>query len=321
MPRPSHLQDTVPWAIFAAAVLAACGGGDPGKSRSGDSSPTLDSAADTGEACEPVLAPPVDGCFTVVETDNNGDGRLPELVRTQYAADGQVSSTDFRSGDTVDTGTFCHTEWTGEQRTALVCAGSSSYRYDYAYEDGLLVEQTYDAARDGVLDKRWVYTYNGDGQPTEIAVDDDVDGTPDALQTLAYDGDHLVEETWDYTLNGTADYVRTLTWDGELLTQEVVDTNGDGTPDRTHTWTYNAWGQPLSLESDTTGDGAVDTTQHWTYAGCALDSSFETNLAGERERVTYTFDDQGRELFRIEDWGDDGELDRIYATTWQCPGL
>ena len=322
--------------------LAACGlswcslscGSDPGKgadsARDGRPADTRDTAVDT---CAPLAKIDLRGCLEVQESDPEGDGRWPEVTRIQYDASGRELSRDLRGGEAPDTEVICRTSWEGDRLTEERCAGASLYRYTYEYDtDGHLVGQIYDASDDGSVDRRWTYVTDSDGQVIEASSDDDDDGIADAMQTFSWDSaGRMTEETWDYTLDGSIDYRRTLVWadsssgpgtvseDG-LLMDELEDMDGDGTNDRHTTWTYDELDRPELQQRFDNGASTPTETVVWTYAGCMLDVVTTTDAGGSRTDVAWVFDDRGRPSYRIEDWNGDGAPDRLWATTWTCPG-
>ncbi len=308
--------------LWAMLIVFSCA--SSGKSPS-DQTTSPDTAADSGGAaldCAAYLTPDIAGCLQVDEYDENADTRWPDLTRRQYDDLSRLLSWDVRGGESPDTELVCGNRWTGDILVDEWCRGTSNYQYTNLYDtQGKPSGREYDAGADGTLDKVWTYTLDANDRIVEVTVDDDVDGTPDALQTFTWDeSGHLVRETWDYTYNGVADYIRSLEWDGDNLLVEHFDTNGDGIDDRRTEWAYNENGQPVdSWEFEGDNTQASEST-HWTYDGCALVEEVTASLAGSVTRTQWGQDERGRTTSRIEDWDEDGVADRIWVTTYQCPG-
>jgi len=313
--------------------LAGCGS-DTGKGSDTSGGPGPQDSQDTASSsCGPIEEVDVSGCLEIIEADPDGDARWPDLTRIQYDGDGRELSRDFRGGDAPNTELVCRTTWDGALLTEERCGGASIYRYAYTYDSaGHPVSQVYDAGDDGSVDRRWVYVTDGDGNVIEATSDDDDDGTANAMQAFAWDADgRLIEETWDYTLDGAIDYRRTLVWaDGNfgmgtasedgLLMEQLEDSDGDGTDDRHTVWTYDELDRPTEQQRFDNGSSTPAETTRWTYAGCALDLATTTDAGGNRTEVAWVFYDNGRTQYQIEDWDADGSPDRMWATTWQCPG-
>jgi len=137
------------------------------------------------------------------------------------------------------------------------------------------------------------YTYNGDGQPTSIAISGA--GGASSTQTLAYDD--LGRVTSDQLANAsgtvTASYAYGYDANGNVVSQTVNLPNNPA--DGTHTYAYD---QADRLTSWTTPSGAA-TTYGWDNAGNRTQAGSATYTYNQRNELTggpqgsYTWDAEG----------------------------
>ena len=75
-----------------------------------------------------------------------------------------------------------------------------------------------------------------------------------------------------------------------------IEPYGDGSPNEITTYTYNAQGDPLTLNYDINADGKVDRRYTCSYGpeGNLLAESYDTDADGTADRIyTYSYDESG----------------------------
>jgi len=92
-----------------------------------------------------------------------------------------------------------------------------------------------------------------------------------------------------------------------------IDAYGGG-PNEITTYTYNARGDPLTLNYDINTDGKVDRRYSYSYGpgGNLLVESYDIDADGAADRIdSYSYDAHGRLLTRSRDTDGDGSADEI----------
>lgn len=310
------------------AALAACTASAPvGDSASSQTDGTPDSAADTdtgvGEDCSATVAPSLRGCIVTEWSDPDGNGRYPEVRRTQLDAEGRWVSRDYRNPNDEEDFSVCGATWHhSDAPGAEWCIGSSLYTYTWEYDaNNHPTRKLYDAGNDGILDKSWTYTTDEAGDIIFEEQDEDVDGTLDA--TLRYHRDserRVTREEWDYNADGVIDYARSYVYDPSgNLTVYGVDRDGDGILDERTNHTYAPDGRLLESSTDEDGDGTGDASAEYRYEDCRLAEQQTRSSDGVRGRTLYSWTPDGRLDRTGSDWNADGTIDSEAWYAYACP--
>lgn len=215
-----------------------------------------------------------------------------------------------------------------------------------AYKDQCIKERDGDA--DGIVEDRWIYTYDANGNIVTEDHDYGADGTIAYRITYTFDadGNMVVKETDDYA-DGTVEQRHTYTYDadGNMLTVEFppdgrvvysYDADGNrltewqdlvnvgGRLDAYYFFYYDAYGNLLTEEQDVDGDGTVDFRHSYAYTydadGNVLTEVVDLNDDGTVVRYTYTYDADGNVLTMDRDLDADGVLERRTTYTYNADG-
>lgn len=295
----------------------------PGAGAGGTDGDTPPPDTGTPEDCSDTPVPSLRGCIVTEWNDPDGNGRYPEVRRTQYDEEGRRVSEDYRNPNDEEDFSICGVTWHHDAFPAEEwCIGSTLYTYSWEYNElNHPVKKTYDAGSDGILDKAWTYTVDDAGDIVFEEQDEDVDGTLDATLRYFRDSERRVtREEWDYNADGVIDYARSYVYDPEgNLKVFGVDRDGDGTLDERTNHTYADDGRLLESSTDEDGDGSGDATAEYRYDNCRLAELQTRSSDGVRGRVLYSWTPDGRLDRTGSDWNADGMLDAEAWYAYACP--
>ena len=306
---------------LASFMLAGCGTSDTGPDSAHDTSSI---GGTDSQECITEAPDHWPGCLIMERSDPEGDGRHHDELRTLHDGLGRVVSTDRRAARDFDDWALCGNTWLDatESISEEWCIGRSAYAYTWTHDDqGHPTGKTYDAGRDGVPDREWVFETDDEGRVITSLQDQDLDGETDSINTFEYDTDgHVLREAWDYDADGVEDYIRVYTYDpdGNLLTEET-DSDADGVLDDLVTWARDERGNPLERIEDENADGSVDLKTIWTWSDCKVQEVEERDIDGNRVRKTYAYDASHRRTEEMTDTNGDGVPESTRTWEYRCP--
>jgi len=118
--------------------------------------------------------------------------------------------------------------------------GIPEERFDYVYENELLIRSEHDVGLNGVVDNVRSFVFDNAGNLTTENIDDGNDG--------------VVDRKIEYLSNSAGVYAGAN-----------VDRDNDGIPDESQRFNYNSSGQITGIEIDVDGDGIADTVTRFIY--------------------------------------------------------
>jgi hypothetical protein len=136
--------------------------------------------------------------------------------------------------------------------------GSVDWRYGYAWDGDLLVEQSYDDFADGLAVLSYTYTYDAEGRTTYAA--SALDGTFTTFTGYEWQDSGVLAYRYDVDADGVWDMV-TLYNARAAVMYESVDAAGDGTIDSIRTFDVDARTRRIGATTDTLGDGVLEYEQ------------------------------------------------------------
>jgi hypothetical protein len=236
-----------------------------------------------------------------VETDENADGTLDEIVQAEYNEFGEVVAEreDSNADNIVDSIT--------------------AREYD---ERGNEVLEARDDNANGVND--WLFSRQYDALDRVIREDLDSDGNGISERTTIFEydeGGNLVRTAIDANMDGTFEDVARQTYDadGNLIRSER-DTDGDGMPNSIETFEYDANGNEILSERDENADNIIDqrTTNTYDSEGNLIRTEFDENADDMIEQILHQteFDAAGNVLRIESDNNADGVIDAIITASY-----
>ena len=282
------------------------------------------------------------------EADNDGDGAVDGLSRTQYLATGDMQLTFFdddNDGDNevlvvldYDAGgnleRVSHYEGAnvgGIQRITLDALGrlrrieldeggdgSIEQRVTYTRDaEGLVRRREYDEGANGTIDSVDVLSYDARGVQRSLASDEDNDGTND--RTIRHDaqGRQILEEE-DGDLDGNLDVRITTTYDDVARTKvRATDQGANGTNDQIEFTIFDERGNRVLFEVDDDANGQADQRTTFIRTADQVVEEFDREADDIIEsRTTTILNGAGNGIEFVEDTNADGTPESVEITRW-----
>lgn len=182
---------------------------------------------------------------------------------------------------------------------AVAVLGKTTFEYNSSDQ---LVREIADGPNGQIIKK--LYQYNLDGMVIRVTGGGDT-------ETREYNNGELYRKSIDYASDGKIDRITLIEWSGGLITKTIDDIDSDGQGDVEWVNTYDALNRLVISESPVGISYYLYNERGWMY-------SYRIEQgAGDRIRVTYKYDDEGR-LVRLEiEDTDSGPSFREYQN--DCP--
>ncbi len=247
-----------------------------------------------------------EGRLLASEYDFDGDGGVDASIRSTFDLHGRLERAEYDSdGDFIP------------DRT-------TSYGYDAV---GNLVRLDYDHNGDGTIEASEEREYDAGGRLTRLLRDSNGDGAPDVIASTTYDANGFaIESSDDFDADGNPDAIRHFENDASgLPLAERNDFDGDGNIDSTRTLVWDAAGNMSVERYDYQADGDDDlvVTREYDARRRAVHYAQDNGADGSIDDVAsfeYVDDDEGREVERHDDYGDDGTTNYVYRQSWGAEG-
>lgn len=185
----------------------------------------------------------------------------------------------------------------------------------------LLVLNEMDDGADGVIDRSISFTHDDAGHLIS-SVDHRAGVTPDAVETLTWDGDDNIRQEADDSGDGLPEFQRDRTYDGahQVLTERTRTfdpVTRETTADTECASSWDSDGHNTRVEC--TGSGTITFTYTWD-GDLQIESTTDVGSDGAVEAtIRTTYDDAGREV-EVEQLDVSGAVVRLVETEWAEDG-
>jgi len=223
---------------------------------------------------------------------------------------------------------------------------------DYFWsEKGMIEEVREDSDADGTTDVEWFYYYDGEGNNIETV--QATEGVPDWSQSRFWDLEsRIVLEEMDFELDQVIDSRRSYEYGGAARSPKEIwdDHDGDGITDLLTSYLYSELGPPIRVEEDEGADGIFERAWTFTLDELGRETMIENDEDGDGEidliliveydaggsrsyqledmnadgvaeqfwRWHNTYDEKGRRVTSLHDYGDDGIIDGEESWVYEC---
>ncbi|MDP2315094.1 MAG: putative metal-binding motif-containing protein [Pseudomonadota bacterium] len=252
-----------------------------------------------------------DGVITEARVDAEGDGTWDWSYGYRYV-DGRYAGYWYDQGaDGV---------YEVEQRQEFDAAGNLEHYWSdddgdgapevetwYTYDGDKLVAYSSDADGDGVFETSGAFDWDGERLLEEVVSG----GAWPSRRTYTYvDADDMYDVVdLDSGDDGDVDWRYTYVWDGELLLEQSYDEYADGLSVLSYTYTYDEAGLTTYATSALDGTYTTFTEYEWQESG-VLAYRYDVNADGVWDMITL-YNARGTMMYESVDAAGDGAIDSV----------